>query len=95
MNNKMAMSTYLSTIESKIKNREAVHKQNDRYIECLDGFQMGGGLGSGGGCKVQHKQQRSWRTYMQDPRIWTMMLTLSEGGEGQVEEIKGKNLGQV
>ena len=46
--NKMAINTYLPTIESKnkvnkIKKQE--QKQNHRYRECFDGCQMGGGPG--------------------------------------------------
>ena len=42
MNNKMAINTYISTIESK-KNRQAEQKQNPGYREHFDGCQMGGG----------------------------------------------------
>ena len=48
MNNKIAINTYLSTIESKKQNKinkQAEQKQNHRYRECFDGCQRGGVLG--------------------------------------------------
>ena len=46
MNNKMAINTYLSVIESKNKiNKQEEQKQNHRYKENFDGWQMGGGSG--------------------------------------------------
>ena len=47
MNNKMAVSTYLSTIESK-KNKlskQEVQKQNHGYGEHFNGLQIGGVCG--------------------------------------------------
>ena len=41
MNNKMAINTYLSTIESKKQNKLAGQKQKHRYRECFDSCQMG------------------------------------------------------
>ena len=41
----MVINTYLSTIESKNKiNKPAEQKQNHRYRECFDGWQMGRAL---------------------------------------------------
>ena len=45
MNIKMAISTYLSTIESKNKlSKQEEQRQNHGYGEHFDGCQMGGGL---------------------------------------------------
>ena len=45
MNNKMAVNTYLSTIESKNKlSKQEEQRQNHGYRECFDGCQMGGGV---------------------------------------------------
>ena len=43
MNNKVAINTYLSTIESKKVSEQAEQKQTHRYKEYFDGCQMGGG----------------------------------------------------
>ena len=43
MNNKMAIHTYLSTIESKIKLSKQEQRQNHGYGEHFDGCHMGGG----------------------------------------------------
>ena len=46
MNNKMAITTYLSTIESKYKlSKQKEWGQNHIYGEHFDGCQMGGGFG--------------------------------------------------
>ena len=49
MNNKMAVNTYLSTIESKNKlSKQEEQRQNHGYREHFDGCQMGwryGGVG--------------------------------------------------
>ena len=46
MNNKMAINTYLSVIESKNKiNKQEEQKQNHRYKENSDDYQMRGQLG--------------------------------------------------
>ena len=46
MNNKMAINTYLSKIELKIKvSEKAEEKQTPIYRECFDSFQTGVGLG--------------------------------------------------
>ena len=43
MNNKMAINTYLSTIESKNKlSKQEEQRQNHGYKECFYGCQMGG-----------------------------------------------------
>ena len=42
MNNKMAINTYLSTIESKNKLSKQEQRQNHGYREHFDGCQMGG-----------------------------------------------------
>ena len=44
MNNKMAINTYLSTIEFK-KQTKQTRRQNHGYGERFDGCQMGGGPG--------------------------------------------------
>ena len=45
MNNKMAINTYLPTIESKNKlSKQAEERQNHGQRECFDGCQMGGEL---------------------------------------------------
>ena len=41
MNNKMAKSTYLSTIESKKQSKQEEQRQNHGYRECFDGCWMG------------------------------------------------------
>ena len=44
MNNKMAINTYLSTIESKNKlSKQEEQRQNHAYGKGFDGCQMGGG----------------------------------------------------
>ena len=49
MNNKMAINTYLSTIESKNKlSKEEDQRQNHGYGECFDDLQMGGVYGGKG-----------------------------------------------
>ena len=53
MNNKMAINTYVSTIESKKKKPNKLSKQEEKrqnhgYGECFDGCQMGGGVGGMG-----------------------------------------------
>ena len=48
MNNKMALNTYPSTIESKKINKPAEQKQSHGYREHFDGCQMGGDLGGMG-----------------------------------------------
>ena len=46
MNNKMAINTHLSAIESKKQNKQkAKQKENHRYRECFDGCLIGGGSG--------------------------------------------------
>ena len=45
MNNKMAINTYLSTTEVKNKLSKQELRQNHRYRECFDGFQMEEGVG--------------------------------------------------
>ena len=43
MNNKMAINTYLSTIESKnTLSKEEEQRQDHGYGECFHGCQMGG-----------------------------------------------------
>ena len=46
MNNKMAINTYLLTIESEKKNlsKQEKQRQNDGYREHFDGCQMGWGF---------------------------------------------------
>ena len=47
MKNKMAVNTYLPTIESKKKiNEQAEQKQTHKYRKHSDGCQMGEGLGN-------------------------------------------------
>ena len=54
MNNKMAINTYLSTIESKNKlSKQEEQRQNHRYREHFDGCQIGVGVGE--------VQKRSYR----------------------------------
>ena len=49
MNNKMAINTYLSTIESKKQTKQTRKQgQNHRCGERFDGWQMGGGFGGMG-----------------------------------------------
>ena len=45
MNNKMAINTYLSTIESKKLSKQEEQRQNHGYSELFVGCQMGGGCG--------------------------------------------------
>ena len=45
MNNKMAINTYLSTIESKNQTKQTRRTKNHGYRECFDGCQMGGEVG--------------------------------------------------
>ena len=46
MNNKMAINTYLSIIESKKQlNKQEEQNQNHGYGEHIDGCQVGGGCG--------------------------------------------------
>ena len=40
MRNKMAINTYLSTVESKKQNEQAEQKQNYRHEECFHGCQI-------------------------------------------------------
>ena len=42
MNNKMAVNTYLSTIESKKLSKQEEQRQNHGYRESFDGCLMGG-----------------------------------------------------
>ena len=46
MNNKMAINPYISTIETKIQNKQ--QRQNHGYGELFDGCQMGGACGGVG-----------------------------------------------
>ena len=49
MNNKMAINTYLSTIDSKSKlSKQEEQRQNHGYREYFDSCQMGGGCGGMG-----------------------------------------------
>ena len=48
MNNRMAINTYLSTIESKNKLSKHVQRQNHGSGEHFDGCQVGGGVGEMG-----------------------------------------------
>ena len=59
MNNKMAINTQLSTVESKIQNKQTEQKQNHRYRKHFDGCQMGGGLG-GWKKKVKGLRSTNW-----------------------------------
>ena len=45
MNNKMAINTYLSTIEFKKQNKQAEQKQNHAYREHFYGCHVEGGSG--------------------------------------------------
>ena len=47
MNNKIALNTYLSTIDSKKQSKQAEQNRNLGYRECFDGCQVGGGRGMG------------------------------------------------
>ena len=47
MNNKLAINTYLSTIESKKTNEHTEQKQTHRNREHFDDWQMRDGLGAG------------------------------------------------
>ena len=56
MNNKMAINTYLSTIESKNKLRKQEQRQNHGYGECIGGCQMGKG------CRKMGEEVRGLRS---------------------------------
>ena len=61
MNNKMAINTYLSTIESKNKlSKQEEQRQNHRYREHFDGCQIGGGCGR---MSKEVKRLRSTNSY--------------------------------
>ena len=50
MNIKMAIKSQLSTIESKKQNKQTKdQKQNHRYGDHLEGYQLGWGRGGNGG----------------------------------------------
>ena len=55
----MAIHTNLSTIESKKQNKQAEQKQNLRFREHLDGYQMGGGS-EGWAKKVKGLRSTIW-----------------------------------
>ena len=58
MNNKMAIKTYLPTIESKKQtNQTRRTKQNHGYGEHFDGCQMGGSYGGVGEDGRTHRQR--------------------------------------
>ena len=59
MNDEMAIHTNLSTIESKKQNKQAEQKQNLRFREHLDGYQMGGGS-EGWAKKVKGLRSTIW-----------------------------------
>ena len=64
MNNKMAINTYLSTIESKNKlSKEEDQRQNHGYGECFDVCQIGEGFG---GMGEEISGLRSTNTYLQN-----------------------------
>ena len=60
MNTKMAINTYISIIESKKQNKQAEQKQNLRFREHLDGYQMGGGS-EGWAKKVKGLRSTIWQ----------------------------------
>ena len=64
MNNKMAINTYLSTIQSKKQNEHAKQKQTRRYREHVDSCQIGGVRGGGIGDwvkRVKGLQRTNWQ----------------------------------
>ena len=56
---KMAINSQLSTTESKKLSKQAEQKQNHRYGDHLEGYQLGGGR-AGMGEKVQGLRSTNW-----------------------------------
>ena len=71
MRNKMAINTYLSTVESKKQNEQAEQKQNYRHEECFHGCQIQWGVrrlgGNGEGIKKYELvvTEQSWGSKIQ------------------------------
>ena len=47
------------------------------------------------GCKVQHREYSSQRTYMHDPCTWTMCDSLRVWGQAMWKGVKDDKLGQL